>query len=990
MLFPDLIDVPMEVFGGYCPAIPPADLAPGAAAIAQDVIFPQGAVRTRGGLKNAFSISPVPANASINGLKSYVTPSLAQRLLAWDSLGNFYKETPQGTLSQIFSRPYTGLFYQSNTQFGREYQAFFDSLGGNDIPRQFDDTNWDRVSQVGPGAAPDAGDELASFSLVASPNGAFQNTGTTTASPNGLTQSGNLVTVTFSGLVQGMSSGSLIAISGATNPGYNGTFRIVNVLSTTQVTYIAGTTGLPGDGAATFEVSIAEFVTTTAMSLAVGQLVAVAGNAVAGFNGTWKVTQVIDPTHFTADVGAVNLAGSGSGTVALAGSVSLGLHQISCSYITRQGLISPAAPPKSFTASGSKRVVAANIPVGPSNIVARLLHFTPAITAPAVTGSFFSLPNGSTQIFTSTMLVSDNTTTSVTVDFTDAVLQAGFSANYLFTQIELGESAFNIGYNSRGVWLGERNKVQNLVNPTFDGGFKGSVPLGWTLDVTNGAGGSSAVAGGLSADWGDAYAITGDGATAIRGKIAQSAYKDYLGVAIIVSSTSYSVRARVARNNTLAQGALHVNLTSASTGTTVGLQVTAAQAGTGYQEFTAVITGALASPPSDLVLQVYADGTPTNGGIFLVDSIELYPTNAPFNYSTARFSHSFNPESFDSVTGQIQIKTNDGQQLRAAFPLRNNLYFAKDHYLCYVVDDGVNEPSSWAVNEVSATVGICGPNAVDYMEEWAVFAERSGLYVCWGSDPVKITPEIQTDASGTGKITWASIDWTLGHTVWVRINRSDKMILVGVPLVGGGRHTFMLDYKWLDNAQDIASSPLITYSGFTGKILSHGRGRRWALWNINANSMTFAERADGTAQPFFGNGTANGKIYQQLDCATQGSDDGAAIPWDYQGYGCPSQTEEQMFQLSSHRKLAGYLKFRVIGSGLLPLAISTTQRSMLLRSYTLSLVPTGDGERPVNVSGERFFVNIGTNAVAGSWMQLEKLVLCVKKNATIPVRGLSA
>jgi len=136
----------------------------------------------------------------------------------------------------------------------------------------------------------------------------------------------------------------------------------------------------------------------------------------------------------------------------------------------------------------------------------------------------------------------------------------------------------------------------------------------------------------------------------------------------------------------------------------------------------------------------------------LIASGVHFLSSSPFNYSVARFSHAFNPESFDSVTGQAQIRTNDGQQLRTGFTLRNNLYLAKDHYLCYVADDGINEPASWPVNEVSSTIGICGPNAVDTTEEWAVFAERSGLYICWGSDPVKITPEIQTDASGTGKI----------------------------------------------------------------------------------------------------------------------------------------------------------------------------------------------------------------------------------------------
>src|SRR5579872_5528291 len=132
---PDLVDVPIEVFGGYCPAIPPSDLPPGAAEIAQDVMFPQGGLRQRGGLLAVFgpNNTGIPANAQINGLKTYSTPTLAQRLLAWDSLGNFYKESPQGTLSTVASRPYAGLLYQSSTLFGREYQAFFNSLGGADI-----------------------------------------------------------------------------------------------------------------------------------------------------------------------------------------------------------------------------------------------------------------------------------------------------------------------------------------------------------------------------------------------------------------------------------------------------------------------------------------------------------------------------------------------------------------------------------------------------------------------------------------------------------------------------------------------------------------------------------------------------------------------------------------------------------------------------------------------------------------------------------------
>lgn len=1011
MLYSDLMDVPVEVYGGYTPAIPPQDLPPGASPFCQDVVFPEGSVTTRGGLISKFP-GILPGAAKCNGLKTYLTPTLAQRLLAWDSLGNLYKENPQGTLNLLFSRPYQNLFYQSTTLFGREYQTFFNSMGGFDIPRQYDDTFWDRVSQVGPGASP---------------------------------------TVVDSGAV---------------------------------------------------------------------------------------------------------------------GNIPAGKHQVSVAFITRQGWISIASvPPTTWTAAGNKQAALSNIAVGPSNIVGRLLLFTPVITAPATTGSFYSTPTGTTQLATNTvMLINDNVTTNYTVDFLDSILIVSFQANYLFSQVELGESAFVAGYNSRLVWLGERNKQPNLINMTFEGGFavipagvvsgpnapsaaanvnstgipwqninniflpdgiaatvaltlanpasdylratgygfalpsnatitgilvkalvKGSnaidvsdfsvfivknnimlgvdhgngntwtaafayqnyggsadlwgttwtaadinnanfgvalaagnngfsgtrtasvdyisitvyyttpgapaVPLGWTPGAFA-AGSNSASSASLPIDYGDALVITGDGATVIRGQLTQSAFQDYLLQPVIARNTAYRVRARVAKTAGLVQGTLHINLASASGAfTTAGLVLQPAALTGAYQEFDAVLTTAIIAPPTDLLLQIYADNTPTNGESFIIDSIEPYPQNSPFNYSTARISHAFNPESYDATTGQIQVRPNDGQQLRAAFPIRNNLYLAKDHYLCYVVDDGVNEPAQWGggVQEVSATVGICGPNAVDWTEEWATFAERSGLYLIWGGDPVKITPEIQEDASRTGKIVWNSINWSAGHTVWVRIDRINKRILVGAPVNGATSPNvvFVVDYKWLETAQDIASSPMVTYSAFTGKILSHGRGRRWTYWNITANSMTFAERTDGTAQPFFGNGVGNGKIYQQGLEGAQLSDDGVAINSRYDTYYSPSSNEEDAMKLGAHRKLLGYLKWRVIGAGTLLISVQQANRVTNLRGYTLSTFPTGDGGRGIGIHGERFSIQISTFAV-GAWFQLEKLIPCMKKDATIVVRGINA
>lgn len=1131
------------------------------------------AVRSRGGLASQFAV--IAGMPSVNGLKSYLTPTLGKNLMVWDSLGNLWAENPQGTLNLINSRPYQNLFYEAVTLFGRDYEAYFNNLGGFDIPRQYDATNWDRVSQVGPGDAPSFVEEVASVALPASPGG-LSNSGAmnTVASPNGLMQQGNVTTVSVVNLFSTVRVGDSVIIAGAGVGGYNGTWTIAAVdYNANQFQFVSNVTGLAasGNGTVTSSMTIVA-VSPGLLGLTTGTnpLVTIAGAGIAGYNGTWPVRAIQGGVNFIVAVTTAGLAASGNGTVSISGNIAAGLHQGTVAFITRQGLITmPAVPPSSFTATGNRRVLISNIATGPPNIVARLLMFTPVITPPATTGSFYSLPNGTTQLQTSVMLINDNTSTSFAVDFTDAILISGFSANYLFTQLELGEVACSLGYNSRLLHLGERNRQANLVNMSFDGGFGslitgttvsssgpnsptasgnggagfqpwvnphnvfaadgvlatcvigsgvsskelfvtgfgfaipsnatisgisvavlckatatdlsdqrvfllknslqvgsnhangngwtagltnqnygstsdlwgttwtpadvnaagfgvsveafnnslassrtasidyvsitisysvpgtvgvGLSPRGWTRDLTSFAGGNSAIAGSFPVDYGDAYAITGDGATAVRGKITQSFYRDWLGTPICGRNIEYRVRVRLALSGVLTQGTLHINLKSANGAfTTAGLSVSCLQLTTSYAEFDALLTSAIVAPPTDLVIQLYVDGTPDNNGTFLIDSVEPYPTNVPFNYSSAKLSHAFNPESYDGTTGQIQVRPGDGQALRSGFSQRNNLYLAKDHYLGYVTDDGVNEPASWAFNEVSSTIGICGPNAADSTEEWSCFAERSGVYLCWGADPVKISQEIETDAALLGRPAWDLINWNAAHTIWVRIDSAKKRILVGVPINGAitPNIVFGLDYKWLTDAQDIASSPSVTYSAFTGKILTHGRSRRWFYWNITANSMCLAERADGTAQPFFGNGVGNGKIYQQLAANLQPSDDGAVIAFLWRGYASPSSEEEQALQLGTGRKLAGYLKFQAQGAGALQLAVITAARTTALRNYPLALSPAGDGERPLNIQSERFVIQAGTNAV-NDWAELQKLTIAMKKAPSTPVRGLNA
>lgn len=681
--------LPLNTFGSWVTLLDPSDVPVGLSPSLRDVDFFPGGLRTRPGLSPI--LSGINGAPSINGLKTYITPGLVQRCLVYDSLGNLYKETSPGNLSAISgSGMAPGLFLASTTHFGREYMAFGDGTSGQDIPRQYDDTQLDRVSQVGPAEGPTVVDSAAT------------------------------------------------------------------------------------------------------------------------------------------------------------GSVSAGAHQCVVVFVTRQGYWTAPSPPITWTAAGGFKASVTNIPTGPANVVQRLLAFTASGGA-----SFYHVP--------STMAINDNTTVSLTVDFSDAILLSGVGMDYLFSQIELPEQLGVTDYAERLFWWGERAQMDNWRNLSFNGGWdiSGSGrPLGWQLDPSFGPG-----AGRESANvvWGDAFKISGDGASIVRGMIAQSAISDVNGNPLCVNNVGYSVRARVAQTGNLTQGTLRINAYSASAGQVgTGLSVSALQATAHYEEFTAQLFGAQASLPVDLMLRVYGDDTLSpSGEAFLVDSIEVFPTNEPLKASIVRASGTEEPEAYDGVTGFLSVGENNGQCIRSAFTLRNNLYFVKERSMYVTATDGVNEPALWSVEEVSNEVGTPSSHGVGIGEEWVVIAGRSGLYFFNGSEPIKLSQEIQP--------TWDAINWLHGQTLWVQVDTQHKKIYVGVPVGSATQpnEVLMLDYSegFGDPLELMPAAP--------------SRSRKWAPWTISANSCGLVERSDGTAQVFFGSNNGTGKTYQLSP--GQYSDDGAAI-----------------------------------------------------------------------------------------------------------------
>src|SRR5271168_1165339 len=332
--------IPLDTFGTWITLLDPSDVPPGMSPNLADVEFFPGGVRTRPGLVSQYTA--LPGTPQINALKTYATPNLVQRTLVLDSLGNLYKETSPGVLSFVAGpAAAANRFFKSTTQFGREYIGFSDGLVGRDMPRQYDDTFLDRVSQIGPAEGPTVADSSTS------------------------------------------------------------------------------------------------------------------------------------------------------------GDITAGVHQCSVIFVTRQGFWTAPSPPVSWTSTGNK-VNVTNIPTGPFNVVQRLLAFTAEAGA-----NFYNVP--------ATMTINDNSTTSLTVDFTETILLSGTSMDYLFSQIELPEQLGVVDYAERLFWWGERANMDNWRNLTFDGGWDASGngrPLGWQLDPTFGVGASREPS---DVVWGDAYRVTADG-----------------------------------------------------------------------------------------------------------------------------------------------------------------------------------------------------------------------------------------------------------------------------------------------------------------------------------------------------------------------------------------------------------------------------------------------------------------------------------------------
>jgi hypothetical protein len=861
--------------------------------------------------------------------------------------------------------------------------------------------------------------------------------------PAGCKVQNTLATLTVDAQVPFLEVGNQFTLTGVVPAGWNNTFTVVSTPNASQLNITQ--TSLTGN-VATYVFTIISGAVPT-----VGQFVTVTGtlNGNGIFNIVNGVITAASPTQFSVTLNSPNIAAapetnangiiSGTifnfdpantvtnpiignagpgGTIATSGVLGVGVRKAVVMFLTRNGFITPTSIPVQFNITlTATAIVASKIPIGPPDTVARIIAFTGAGGA-----NFFYIPqpvtvtaaNGQQVTYPATV-VNDNTTTQVNLSFPDQILLRSTAidipGNNLFNTIELGACRGFVSYADRLFAWGEQTKIQNMLNLSFDGGVGTrsaqelltlpgvlNFPLGWTVDPTNGGGGTLNV----SPVFGNSYYIknvTG-GVQALYGMIEQGVFQDAYQVPIILSQQAYSVRVTARCPSGVVTGNLVMDLFSPKLNQQFGQFVVPLSSMT--SNF-AIFTGSLISNtvfpgviPPDLLFRVYATNLPNNGDVEL-DRVEPFLTRQPVYSTQLRGSYANNQEAFDLTTGATGPNQNQ-QPINGAMVLFDTLYALKEASWYSTVDDGLNEPNQWTWKEVSKKVGTVGIHSFDQGAGWAVTADRNGLHLFTGGEPIKISQEIQS--------VWDLINWNggAGPSIWVRVDETRKAMYVGVPIATPNKFMpefpvavnpqtpnviLMMSYRELNEGMAIAQVPGIK-STFSGKLISPEPARKWSFWNIKAPYADFIDRGNDNRPLWTCTGYQDSKLFQLIDGVLD--DDGLAINGYYITYGFVKPEAADAKGLGLHRMQCDYLTATMLGTG--------TLRSLLYPDDPANPLPFILDDTPVTMSAQgdleiggvngitsqRYFLRFGTNEVGGSF-QLSKVVLSLVVDPWAPVRG---
>jgi hypothetical protein len=194
--------------------------------------------------------------------------------------------------------------------FGRAYMAFSDGNIGTDVPRQYDGTNFDRLTQDGPGAAP-ACAPYSSTSTITSIANVGESISAITTSTNVDAATATLVVTTSA--AHGLLSGQYVSLVGV--PLFNGVYLVTGVPSTTSFTVTYAFVPLTTTAYSVTTPSVGTLTFGQNHNLLTGDTILVTGNPNSGLNGVYTIASVPSSTQITYHNGSANDSGGGGATV---------------------------------------------------------------------------------------------------------------------------------------------------------------------------------------------------------------------------------------------------------------------------------------------------------------------------------------------------------------------------------------------------------------------------------------------------------------------------------------------------------------------------------------------------------------------------------------------------------------------------------------------------------------------------------------------------
>lgn len=720
------------------------------------------------------------------------------------------------------------------------------------------------------------------------------------------------------------------------------------------------------------------------------------------WNGTFLVTAVPSTTEFVYQQPGPNITTDSSGTITPFGQAAPGLHLCQVLFLDRQGGITAPSPPTTFIANGGQYVSVSNIPIGPPNIVARILAFTGAQpNVPGILPPFFYLAGPAQlegQVVSTGTQINDNTTTSILLDFSDDSLfgtaaeggAISVTGNNLANQIVLDGALAFAYFESRLSTIGQRATVQELLNLGFEGGvFSGSAtqPLGWT-----GSGG--ALAAGL----------TGLGKALTGGTYSQSGYLDASGAPIFEGNVLYAVRAMV-------RGTGNVTITLSSASTSFSATATlAASATAAYVQ----VDFSLTTPdsiPSDFTLTI-AQPTAT------IDEISFFDSQNPYLDNQTFTSYTNNPAGMDGVSGNGQ-PTEDTHKIMGFSVIRGTPYAVTQDPSGRVHEILINptsEPSGWTWKEIQANCGSLSAFGITHSQaddetassgdDWSAWPTETGAGLFDGAQVHKVSQEIQPNWNpGNSKYPWmapgTAINMNAATLISALCDPVDRMLYFFVPvgISTGTTAIYALSFRELNSAYAIANSPPIHVS-LSGKLVVTDNTRKWMPWERPMNGAARMYRSGtGTLTTVFfgGNGlTAGsaagyGNVYILNPAKLTDDDYGQIYPYYVTFYG-PDAEKAQALQITALRKLLAYVTPYISGVGQVTYSVlcdAPTNIWPLTAIRTLTTNPKFAQEfAGCQALGSRMALRIAVSPITGTDVSFNLQWLnFYYKNAKLGIRG---